>query len=133
MNLSANLYECMVLLDSAKYNADAAGVVDAIHAILARHKAEIVVSRPWDERRLLYPIEGHKKGTYFLIYFRAGGAALEPIRADFALNETVLRSLILKVHPKLAEALLTVARDEHAGVALQAAGLAEDELATSAK
>lgn len=126
--MPANLYECMVLLDSAKYNADAAGTVDAIHAILTKHKGEIVVSRPWDERRLLYPIEGHKKGTYFLIYFKSDGATLEPVRADFALNETILRSLILKIHPKLAEAMLAVARDEHAGVALQAAGLAEEEL-----
>lgn len=126
--MPANVYECMVLLDSAKYNADHDGVVGALHAILEKHKVEIMVSRPWDERRLMYPVEGHKKGTYYLIYFKGEGSALEPIRADFALNESILRSLILKIHPKLVEPMLNVARDEHAAVALQAAGLAEDDI-----
>ncbi len=127
--MPANVYECMILIDSAKYNADANGAIEAIHAILAKQKVEILASRPWDERRLMYAVEGHKKGTYFLIYFKAEGAALEPIRADFALHEPILRSLILKMHPKLVEPMLTIAKDEHAGVALQAAGLAEEEIA----
>lgn len=125
--MPANLYECLVLLDTSKYNANAAATVETLHGIITKQKAEIVVSRPWDERRLMYPVEGQKKGTYFLIYFRGEGSALEPIRADFALNETVLRSLILKIHPKLEETMLTVARDEHAGVALQASGQGDDD------
>ena len=32
---------------------------------------EMLVSRLWEERRLAYPIEGHRKGTYWLTYFRA--------------------------------------------------------------
>lgn len=127
--MPANVYECMLLLDTAKYNNDAAGTIDAIHAFLNKQKVEILATRPWDERRLMYPVEGQKKGTYYLIYFKGEGSALAPIRADFALFEPILRSLILKIHPKLVEPMLTVAKDEHAAVALQAAGLAEEEIA----
>jgi small subunit ribosomal protein S6 len=115
----------MVLLDSTKYNADAANVIGGIHAIMERSKAEILASRPWDERRLAYPVEGQKKGTYFLIYFRADGTALKPIEDAFRLYEPILRTLVLKIHPKLVETMLTMARDEHA-LAVQAPGLAEE-------
>ena len=40
------------------------------------------------------------------------------IEHDFALNETILRMLILKIDPKLVDTMLTLARDEHA-LALQ--------------
>jgi small subunit ribosomal protein S6 len=123
--MPANVYECMVLFDSNKYGNDAAATVGQVHTILEKHHAEILASRPWDERRLAYPVEGHKKGSYYLIYFRSEGKNLRPIKEEFALNETVLRSLVLKVDPKLMETMLALARDEHA-LAVQAPGLAED-------
>jgi len=46
--------------------------VKHVHDILSKHQSEIVASRQWDERRLAYPVEGHKKGTYLLTYFKAG-------------------------------------------------------------
>lgn len=124
--MSANVYECMLLLDSGKYNSDAAGVVGNVHGILEKHQAEILVSRPWDERRLAYPVSGHKKGMYYLMYWRCAGKQLRPIEQDFHLNESILRTLTLKVDPKMVDTMLAVARDEHAGVAVQAPGLRDD-------
>jgi small subunit ribosomal protein S6 len=72
------------------------------------------VSRPWDERRLAYPVKGHKKGLYYLIYFRTESGNVVNIERDCALSELILRVLILHVDPKLVESLLAVARDEHA-------------------
>jgi small subunit ribosomal protein S6 len=115
----------MLLLDSNKYAGDSTGVVNQIHGLLQKHQAEILASRPWDERRLAYPVNGHKKGAYYLLYFRMDTKNLRPLQQDFALNETLLRSLVLKVHPKLVDAMLNLARDEHA-FAIQAPGLAEE-------
>jgi small subunit ribosomal protein S6 len=122
--LPANVYECMLLLDSNKYASDANSVVNQVHGLLEKHHAEILASRPWDERRLAYPVNGHKKGTYYLIYFRSDGKNLRPLEQDFALNETMLRSLIIRVNDKLVDTMLALARDEHA-LAVQAPGLAE--------
>ncbi|HMP57944.1 MAG TPA: 30S ribosomal protein S6 [Gemmatales bacterium] len=115
----------MLLLDSGKYNADSAGVIGAIHAILEKHKVEVVASRPWEERRLMYQIRHHKKGTYYLIYFKSDGTTLRPIQDDFALFEPIIRNLVLKIHPKMIEPMLNMAKDEHA-LALRAPGLADD-------
>lgn len=116
----------MLLLDSAKYNADASGVIAGVHAMFEKHKGEILISRPWDERRLMYAVNGHKKGTYYLIYVKIEGRALEQITHDFSLYEPILRHLTIKIHPKLVDAMLNVARDEHAAIALHAPGLSEE-------
>jgi small subunit ribosomal protein S6 len=123
--LPANVYECMLLLDSNRYNADANAVVNQVHNLLEKHHAEILASRPWDERRLAFPIKKHKKGTYYLIYFRMEGKNLRPLEQDFELNENILRTLVLKVNPKLVDTMLALARDEHA-LAVQAPGLADE-------
>lgn len=112
--MPANTYECMFLLDPNKVAGDLPAAAKQLQAILERNKAELLVSRPWDERRLAYPVRGHKKGLYYLTYFRADGNSLVAIEHDFSLNEMILRQLILHIDPKLVESLLAVARDEHA-------------------
>jgi len=107
--LSVNTYEGMFLLDSAQAAAAWDDTVKRVHDILTKHGSEIVASRQWDERRLAYPIEGHKKGTYLLTYFRTDGANLKEIVSDCHLSDVILRELILKVHPKLEENLVNQA------------------------
>ena len=107
--MPVNTYEGMFLLDSAKAAASWDDAVRHVHDILAKHNAEIVASRQWDERRLAYPVEGHKKGTYLLTYFKADGSNVHDIAADCRLSDVILRELILKVHPKLIDHLVTQA------------------------
>jgi small subunit ribosomal protein S6 len=108
----------MFLLDTNKVAGDVAAAQKQIHALLERNHAEVLASRPWDERRLAYPVKGHKKGLYYLTYFRTEGSNIVNLERDCALNEMILRVLILHVEEKLVEPLLAVARTEHA-IALQ--------------
>lgn len=116
--MPANVYECMFLLDTNKVAGDVPNAAKQLHALLERNQAEVLASRPWDERRLAYPIDGHKKGLYYLTYFRSDGKNVVGIERDCALTELILRTLILKVDPKHVDIMLQLARDEHA-VALQ--------------
>jgi small subunit ribosomal protein S6 len=110
----------MFLFDTNKVAGDVPAAAKQIHAILERNAAEVLASRPWDERRLAYPIKGHKKGLYYLVYFRTDAKTLINIERDVALNEMILRSLVLRVDPKHVDTMLAIARDEHA-LALQVA------------
>ena len=110
----AGTYECMFLLDTNKVAGDIPAAAQQLHAVLERNHAELLASRPWDDRRLSYPIKGQKKGLYYLTYFQTEGKNLVPIERDFALNELVLRLLIIRIDPKLVDTMLTLARDEHA-------------------
>jgi small subunit ribosomal protein S6 len=109
----------MFLLDTNKVAGDVPGAAEQLHGLLTRNKAEILASRPWDERRLAYPIGNHKKGLYYLTYFRTDAQNLDKMKQDFALAELILRTMILKIDPKLVDTMLAIARDEHALVALQ--------------
>ncbi len=113
--MSVNTYEGMFLLDSAKVAVSWDDAVRQVHDILAKHNAEIVASRQWDERRLAYAVEGHKKGTYLLTYFKTDGSALKEIVSDCHLNDVILRELILKVHPKLVDLLVDRAMNSTPG------------------
>lgn len=116
--MAVNTYECMLLFDANRVSGDLPGAVAQIHAVFERHGAEVLASRQWDERRLAYPIKGHKKGLYYLTYIRTDGKALANVEHDFALNENILRMLVLRIDPKLVDTMLALARDEHA-MALQ--------------
>jgi small subunit ribosomal protein S6 len=114
--LPANTYEGMFLLDSAKAAAAWDDTVKHVHDILTKHHSEIVASRQWDERRLAYSVDGHKKGTYLLTYFKTGGENLKDIVADCKLSDLILRELVLKVHPKLADHLVNQAMTSNPNV-----------------
>jgi small subunit ribosomal protein S6 len=116
--MAANVYECMFVLDTTKVSGDVPAAAQQLHNLLEKHHVEVLASRPWDERRLSYPIKNQKKGLYYLTYFRADGKNLTELKHDFALNEMILRLLIIKIDPKLVDTMLALARDEHALVAL---------------
>src|SRR5262249_36507551 len=83
-------------------------------AILEKNNAEVLVSRVWDERKLTYQIGNQKKGIYYLTYFSSEGKNLVNMEHDFALNEMIMRQLIIKIHPRLVETMLSLANGEHA-------------------
>ncbi len=112
--MPANVYECMFLLDTNKVASDAPAAAQKLHAILEHNHAEVLASRPWDERRLAYPIKNHKKGLYYLTYFRTEGKNVVGIERNCALTEMIIRMLVIHVDEKLVEAMLAMARDEHA-------------------
>jgi small subunit ribosomal protein S6 len=116
--MPVNVYECMFLLDTNKVAGDVPAAAQQLHGILERNHSEILASRPWDERRLTYPVKNHKKGLYYLVYFQTEGKNLINIERDCALSELILRHLMLRIDPKLVKDMLTIARDEHA-LALQ--------------
>jgi small subunit ribosomal protein S6 len=116
----------MFLLDTSKVAGDVPAAAKQIQGILERNQAEVLASRPWDERRLAYPIKGQKKGLYYLTYFRTEGKNVASIERDCSLNEMILRAMILHIDPKLVDSMLQLGRDEHA-LALQTVNEPPDE------
>lgn len=107
--MSVQTYEAMFLLDSTRALANWDESVAQVHEILTRQKAEIVATRQWDERKLAYAVDGHRKGVYLLTYFKVDSLALPAINHDCRLNELILREMILKVPTKLVEPLIQAA------------------------
>jgi small subunit ribosomal protein S6 len=108
--LAENVYEGLFIFDSNKYARDPAGVSGQIAALVQKYKGTVLASRLWEERRLAYPIEGQRKGTYWLTYFRLASGELDALRRDCKINETILRELILKVDARIVDALVSHAQ-----------------------
>jgi|SRR6516165_7631217 len=112
--MAANTFECMFLLDSNKVGGDIPAAARQLHTVFEKNDAEVLASRPWDDRRLAFPIKGQKKGLYYLTYIRTEGKNVVLLEREFALSELILRYLVIHIDPKLVDTMLTLARDEHA-------------------
>jgi small subunit ribosomal protein S6 len=111
--MPVNSYECLILLDPTKSASDMEGVKNNLNGTLQKYGAEVIASRKWDDRKLAYPIKGHKKGIYHLAFFKADSQKITEIDHDLRLNEVVLRHMISVIDPKWEEEMLAVARDDH--------------------
>lgn len=108
--MAQNVYEGMYILDSNRYGRDADGVSGRIAEMVQKAGGEILVSRLWEERRLAYPVKGHRKGTYWLTYFRLDSSQLGNIKRQCQLNDDILRTLFLKVDPRIVDTLVAHAQ-----------------------
>jgi small subunit ribosomal protein S6 len=105
-----NVYEAMFIFDSNRFARERTALSDEVEGMIKAAGGEVLVSRLWEERRLAYPLAGHRKGTYWLIYFRGPSSIVKPLNHDFEIHEGILRQLILKVHPHLVEVVLEHAK-----------------------
>jgi small subunit ribosomal protein S6 len=100
----------MFILDSNRFARDRAALSGEVEAMITAAGGEVLVSRLWEERRLAYAIGSHRKGTYWLIYFRGPSSMVEPLNRQSELHESILRHLVLKIHPHLVDVMLEHAK-----------------------
>ncbi len=110
--MAQKLYECMFLLDSGKWATDPQGTESAVREILDRCGAEIVALTPFQEGRLPYEIEGHRKGLHLLTYFKMDGSQVTELGRLCKLNRLILRHMVLE-HSVQLFGLLTDALRQH--------------------
>lgn len=110
--MALNVYEGLFIFEANKFARDPGGVPEAVEKLIADQGGEVLVSRLWEERRLAYPIRGQRKGAYWLMYFKMDGVHLVGLNRQCELQETILRHLVLKIHPRLVEPILAHAKGE---------------------
>lgn len=112
--MPVELYETLFLLDSTKLAAEPDAVRGGLHATLEKHGGAVEVSRPWDDRKLAYPIKKQKKGSYHIVYYKMESRRQGELDRDLKLNENILRYMTVHVDPKWAEAIMDVAKNDTA-------------------
>jgi small subunit ribosomal protein S6 len=93
--LAINHYEGMFILDSGRFGANPEAAATEVAGIIEKVGGTVVAHRPWQDSKLAYPINGHRKGLYYLTFFTAESRAVNEINGIVKLNENVLRHLIL--------------------------------------
>ena len=105
--MAVNVYEGMFILDSNRYSRDTVGVSSQISEMISKLGGEILASRLWEERRLAYPIDGHRKGAYWLTYFKVDSNQITALTRQCQLSDSIIRTLFLKVDPRSVDVLVS--------------------------
>jgi small subunit ribosomal protein S6 len=100
------VYEGMFILDPAKFARDPGAAAQQVADLITQHGGTVLAARIWDERKLAYPIKGHRKGVYWLTYFRMPGANLVALERQCEITDEIIRKLVLKVDDRIADALV---------------------------
>lgn len=100
------VYEGLFIFDSNKYAKDPAAVSNNISTAIQNFGGEVLASRLWEERRLAYPINGQRKGTYWLTYFSLDTKKLVELERQYQLDDNIMRYLVLKVEPRIVDTLV---------------------------
>lgn len=115
--MATHVYECLFILDPNRYARDPHGVSATIPAMVEKFSGEVLANRLWNEQKLAYPINGHRKGTYWLTYFSMESTKLAGFNRECQLNENLMRHLVTRIDPRLVDILVAHARGEKAASA----------------
>lgn len=99
------LYECMFLVDSGRYAADHEGVLNELTAMLEKAGGSVEVARPWQDGRLAYEIDGHRKGTHILFLLKMPGSGVSDLNRSVHLSDLVIRHLVIRHSETLYNAM----------------------------
>jgi len=89
------IYEAMFLFDPTAASSWE-HVEEVVKRLMERANAEIIRLKKWDERRLAYEIDKHKRGTYVLCFFIAPTEKIVGLERDVKLSDEIIRALVLR-------------------------------------
>jgi small subunit ribosomal protein S6 len=90
-------YELMLVLRPDLADDKVQASLERTARAIAAGGGQIVKQAPWGRRRLAYPIDHHREGSYFVILFEAPGEAIVELERGLLISEEVLRHLVTRV------------------------------------
>ena len=94
-------YELMLVIRPDVADDKSQALVDRTTRQIVAAGGQIVKVAPWGRRRLAYPIDRHREGSYQIILFEAPSAAILELEHTLLITEEVLRHLITRVERPL--------------------------------
>jgi len=89
-------YELMLVLRPDAPDERTSAIVDRTTRQIAADGGQIVKVAPWGRRRLAYPIERYREGSYHIIVFEAPSTTIAEIERTLLITEEVLRHLVVR-------------------------------------
>ncbi|MER3418745.1 MAG: 30S ribosomal protein S6 [Chloroflexota bacterium] len=90
-------YECMLVFRPDVPDDRLNAVVERLTRQIGDAGGQIVKVAPWGRRRLAYPIEHFREGSYHIVLFDAPPDAIIELERSLLITEEVLRHLITRV------------------------------------
>ena len=90
-------YELMLVLRPDVADDKSQALIDRTTRGISASGGQIVKVAPWGRRRLAYPIDRHREGSYHIILFEAPSEAIVELEHTLLITEEVLRHLVTRV------------------------------------
>jgi small subunit ribosomal protein S6 len=90
-------YELMLVLRPDAPDERAAAVIDRTTRYVVASGGQIVKVAPWGRRRLAYPIDRYREGSYHIVVFESPAEAIAEMERSLQITEDVLRYLVTRV------------------------------------
>jgi small subunit ribosomal protein S6 len=90
-------YELMLVLRPDVADDKSQALIDRTTRGIVAAGGQIVKVAPWGRRRLAYPIDRHREGSYHIILFEAPSDAIVELEHTLLITEEVLRHLVTRV------------------------------------
>jgi small subunit ribosomal protein S6 len=89
-------YELMLVLRPDVADDRAQAVIDRTTRQIVGGGGQIVKVAPWGRRRLAYPIDRYREGSYHIVLFEAPSTAINELERGLLITEEVLRHLVTR-------------------------------------
>ena len=90
-------YELMLVIRPDVADDKSQALVDRTTRQIVTAGGQIVKVAPWGRRRLAYPIDRHREGSYQIVLFEAPADAIAELEHTLLITEEVLRHLVTRV------------------------------------
>jgi small subunit ribosomal protein S6 len=90
-------YELMLVLRPDVPDDRSQAVIDRTTRQIVTSGGQIVKVAPWGRRRLAYPIDRHREGSYHIVLFEAPSDAIAELERSLLITEELLRHLVTRV------------------------------------
>ena len=121
-------YELMLVLRPDAPDERAAAVIDRTTRYVVASGGQIVKVAPWGRRRLAYPIDRYREGSYHIVVFEAPAEAIAELERSLQITEDVLRYLVTRaVKPVKARRDATAPRTTPTSTSTPTSRPGEDE------
>ena len=89
-------YELMLVLRPDLADDKVQASLERTARAIAAGGGQIVKQAPWGRRRLAYPIDHYREGSYYVILFEAPATAIAELERGLLISEEVLRHLVTR-------------------------------------
>ena len=89
-------YELMLVIRPDVADDRSQAVIDRTTRQIVAAGGQIIKVAPWGRRRLAYPIDRYREGSYHIVLFQAPGDALAELEHGLLITEEVLRHLVTR-------------------------------------
>ena len=90
-------YELMLVLRPDVPEDRIQAVLDRSTRAISEQGGQIVKVSPWGRRRLAYPIDSFREGSYYILVFEAPSEAVVELERGLNITEEVMRHLVTRV------------------------------------